>query len=313
MKLSLVIALKNEEDNIVPLISDIHKALVDYSHEIILVDDGSTDQTRQRILALNDETVHLIVFQKNYGQTHALSAGIEAAKGDYIVTLDGDRQNDPSDIPAMLDLLEREDWDLVAGKRSNRQDGMIFRKIPSKIANAIIRQLTGVHLSDYGCTLKVFKKEIAKNLNMYGELHRFIPVLAHLQGARITEVPVKHHPRTAGVSKYGIGRTFRVISDLMLVLFFQKYLQKPMHLFGTVGFISLAAGVLINIYLLIEKILGHDIWGRPILLLGILLALGGIQLITFGFIAEMQMRTYYESQQKKPYCIKENYIGNKKI
>jgi dolichol-phosphate mannosyltransferase len=313
MKLSLVIALKNEEDNIVPLIADIHKALVDYSHEIILVDDGSTDQTRQRILALNDETVHLIVFQKNYGQTHALSAGIEAAKGDYIVTLDGDRQNDPSDIPAMVDLLEREDWDLVAGKRSKRQDGMLLRKIPSKIANAIIRHFTGVHISDYGCTLKVFKKEIAKNLNMYGELHRFIPVLAHLQGARITEVSVKHHPRTAGVSKYGIGRTFRVISDLMLVLFFQKYLQKPMHLFGTVGFITLAAGVVINIYLFIEKILGHDIWGRPILLLGILLVLGGIQLITFGFIAEMQMRTYYESQQKKPYRIKENYIGNKKI
>lgn len=313
MKLSLVIALKNEEDNIVPLISDIHKALVDYSHEIILVDDGSTDQTRQRILALNDETVHLIVFQKNYGQTHALSAGIEAAKGDYIVTLDGDRQNDPSDIPAMVDLLEREDWDLVAGKRSKRQDGIILRKIPSKIANAIIRQLTGVHISDYGCTLKVFKKEIAKNLNMYGELHRFIPVLAHLQGARITEISVKHHPRTAGVSKYGIRRTFRVISDLMLVLFFQKYLQKPMHLFGTVGFITLAAGVVINIYLFIEKILGQDIWGRPILLLGILLVLGGIQLITFGFIAEMQMRTYYESQQKKPYRIKENYIGNKKI
>ncbi|MCX7743597.1 MAG: glycosyltransferase family 2 protein [Flavobacteriales bacterium] len=313
MKLSLVIALKNEEDNIVPLISEIHQALLEFSHEIILVDDGSTDQTCHRILALNDETIHLIVFQKNYGQTHALSAGIEAAKGDYIVTLDGDRQNDPSDIPAMVELLEKENWDLVAGKRSKRKDGMILRKIPSKIANAIIRYLTGVYISDYGCTLKVFKKEIAKNLNMYGELHRFIPVLAHLQGARITEMPVKHHPRMAGVSKYGIGRTFRVISDLMLVLFFQKYLQKPMHLFGTVGFITLAIGVIINMYLFIEKILGHDIWGRPILLLGILLVLGGIQLITFGFIAEIQMRTYYESQQKKPYRIKESYIGNKKI
>lgn len=313
MKLSLVIALKNEEDNIVPLIADIHKSLENFSHEIILVDDGSTDQTRQRILALNDDTVRLIIFQKNYGQTHALTAGIEAAIGDYIVTLDGDRQNDPSDIPAMIELLERGDWDLVAGKRAKRQDGMILRKIPSKIANALIRRLTGVYISDYGCTLKVFKKEVAKNLNMYGELHRFIPVLAHLQGARITEVSVKHHPRTAGVSKYGMGRTFRVISDLMLVLFFQKYLQKPMHLFGTVGFITLASGILINLYLLVEKILGHDIWGRPILLLGMLFVLGGIQLITFGFIAEMQMRTYYESQKKKPYRIKEIYLGSKKI
>lgn len=313
MKLSLVIAIKNEEDNIVPLIADIHKSLKNFSYEIILVDDGSTDQTKQRILALNDDTIKLIVFQKNYGQTNALSAGIEAATGDYIVTLDGDRQNDPSDIPAMVELLERDDWDLVAGKRAKRQDGMILRKIPSKIANALIRRLTGVYISDYGCTLKVFKKDIAKNLNMYGELHRFIPILAHLQGARITEVSVKHHPRTAGVSKYGLGRTFRVISDLMLVLFFQKYLQKPMHLFGTVGFITLASGILINLYLLVEKILGHDIWGRPILLLGMLFVLGGIQLITFGFIAEMQMRTYYESQKKKPYRIKEIYLGSKKI
>jgi hypothetical protein len=213
----------------------------------------------------------------------------------------------------MVELLERENWDLVAGKRTKRQDGMILRKIPSKIANTLIQWLTGVYISDYGCTLKVFKKEVAKNLNMYGELHRFIPVLAHLQGARITEIAVKHHPRTAGVSKYGMGRTFRVISDLMLILFFQKYLQKPMHLFGTVGFITLVSGIVINLYLLVEKILGHDIWGRPILLLGILLVLGGIQLITFGFIAEIQMRTYYESQQKKPYRIKEIYLGSKKI
>lgn len=181
------------------------------------------------------------------------------------------------------------------------------------MANALIRRLTGVYISDYGCTLKVFKKDVAKNLNMYGELHRFIPILAHLQGARITEVSVKHHPRTTGVSKYGLGRTFRVISDLMLVLFFQKYLQKPMHLFGTVGFITLVSGILINLYLLVEKIIGHDIWGLPILLLGMLFVLGGIQLITFGFIAEMQMRTYYESQKKKPYRIKETYLGNKKI
>ncbi|MBE2247633.1 MAG: glycosyltransferase family 2 protein [Candidatus Competibacteraceae bacterium] len=312
MNWSLVVALHNEEDNVQPLIRQIHESLSGYSYEIILVDDGSTDQTAQRILALNDPLVKLLIFSKNFGQTHALSAGIEVASGTYIITLDGDLQNDPTDIPAMVTLLEGGDWDVVAGSRKNRQDGFLLRKIPSKIANALIRKLTGVHISDYGCTLKVFKKEIAKNLNMYGELHRFIPVLAVMQGARITETNVKHHPRQAGKSKYGIGRTMKVMSDLILMLFFQKYLQKPMHLFGSVGILSFLAGGVILTYLLVEKFLGNDIWGRPLLLLGILLVIGGIQIITFGFIAEIQMRTYYESQQLKPYRIKSIYIGNQK-
>jgi hypothetical protein len=213
----------------------------------------------------------------------------------------------------MVQVLQGGDWDLVAGARKNRKDGMLLRKIPSKFANWMIRNLTGVTVSDYGCTLKVFKKDIAKDLNMYGELHRFIPILAHLQGAKITEVEVKHHPRIAGTSKYGISRTFKVISDLMLILFFQKYLQKPMHFFGTIGFISLLVGMGINIYLLIEKFMGHDIWGRPLLLLGLLLVLGGLQIITFGFMMEVQMRTYYESQSKRPYIIKEVFLGEKKI
>jgi glycosyltransferase involved in cell wall biosynthesis len=309
MKLSLVIALMNEEQNIAPLLEQIRKAMNAFDYEVVLVDDGSSDNTVAEIRKHADERTKLIVFQKNYGQTQALSAGIDAATGDYIVTLDGDLQNDPTDIPAMLEKLESGGWDLVAGKRKNRKDGFILRKIPSKIANAIIRMLTGVYIADYGCSLKIFRADIAKNLGLYGELHRFIPVLAKLQGARITEMDVNHHPRTAGKSKYGIGRTFKVISDLMLMLFFQKYMQKPMHLFGTIGFLTFLAGVAINIYMLIEKILGHDIWGRPLLLLGITLVLGGIQLVMIGFFAEIQMRTYFESQDKKPYRIKRIYTG----
>ena len=181
---------------------------------------------------------------------------------------------------------------------------MFLRKIPSRIANALIRQLTGVHFRDYGCTLKVFRKEIAEDLGLYGELHRFIPVLAKLQGARITQVDVKHHPRRFGKSKYGIGRTFRVLSDLVLMVFFRRYLQKPMHLFGTIGFISFGIGLLINLYLVVLKIMGHDIWGKPILILGLIFLLGGIQLVTIGILAEIAVRTYFESQQKKTYNVR---------
>jgi len=311
MKLSLVIALMNEEQNIQPLLERVRTAMAGHDYEVVLVDDGSWDSTVKMIRAHADERTTLIVFQKNYGQTQALSAGIDAAKGEYIVTLDGDLQNDPSDIPAMLHKIESEEWDLVAGRRKNRKDGFILRKLPSRLANALIRMLTGVYIADYGCSLKIFRADIAKNLGLYGELHRFIPVLAKLQGARITEMDVNHHPRTAGKSKYGIGRTFKVISDLMLMLFFQKYMQKPMHLFGTVGFLTFLAGVGINLYMLVEKILGRDIWGRPLLLLGITLVLGGIQLIMIGFFAEIQMRTYFESQSKKPYRIKSVYHASR--
>jgi hypothetical protein len=211
----------------------------------------------------------------------------------------------------MLELLKREDWDVVAGNRKNRKDGMVLRKIPSKIANALIRRMTGVYIKDYGCTLKIFRKEIAEDLGLYGELHRFIPVLAKLQGARITQVDVKHHPRKFGKSKYGIGRTFRVLSDLVLMVFFRRYMQKPMHLFGTIGFISLGFGLLINAYLLILKILGHDIWGKPMLILGLIFLLGGIQLITIGILAEIAVRTYYESQNKKTYQVRKVYQKEK--
>lgn len=312
MKLSLVISVLNEEENIRPLIERINTALKDLEYEVIFVDDGSTDATVKEILKYADDHYTTLSFYKNFGQTAAMSAGIEQAAGDLIITLDGDLQNDPSDIPDMVKTLIEGNWDVVAGRRINRKDAYINRKIPSKIANWIIRKLTGVRISDYGCSLKVFRSDVAKNLGLYGELHRFIPVLAQLQGAGITEVDVAHHPRKFGNTKYGIGRTFRVMSDLLLMVFYQKYLQKPMHLFGTLGILTFGIGMILNIYLLIEKFLGHDIWGRPVLILAITLTLGGIQLITSGLIAEVIMRTYYESQNKKTYSIKQIFVGKEK-
>lgn len=303
-KLSVVVCVYNEEQNISPMVTSIREALQGFDYELIYVDDGSTDHTVREILAQKDKHLTLVQFKKNYGQSSALAAGIKQASGEYIVLLDGDLQNDPTDIPGMLELAEEGDWDLVAGIRANRKDGMFLRKIPSWIANAIIRRTTNVHIKDYGCTLKIFKSELAKSLGLYGELHRFIPVLASFEGARITQTEVKHHSRQHGKSKYGIGRTFKVVSDLLLMLFFKKYFQKPMHLFGTWGLLILLAGILINAYLLVLKILGNDIWGKPLLLLGILLVIAGFQLITIGIIAELLMRTYYESQDKTPYSIK---------
>lgn len=311
-ELSVVITVMNEEENIRPLLEAIRAALAGIDYEVILVDDGSTDKTKQQILDNADDRTVLVELRKNYGQSTAMTAGIDHSRGRYVALLDGDLQNDPTDIPAMLDLLKREDWDVVAGNRKNRKDGVFLRKIPSRIANALIRRMTGVYFKDYGCTLKLFKREIAEELGLYGELHRFIPVLAKLQGARITQVDVKHHARQFGKSKYGINRTFKVMSDLVLMVFQRKYMQKPMHLFGTIGFISLGLGMLINLYLLIVKLLGHDIWNRPLLILGLIFLLGGIQLITFGIIADINMRTYFESQNKKTYNVRRVYQSERK-
>jgi glycosyltransferase involved in cell wall biosynthesis len=306
-ELAIVVPVMNEEDNIPLLLEAIRNALKGLDYEIIIVDDGSTDATRARIIENADERTKLVELRKNYGQSTAMTAGIDHARAKYIAMIDGDLQNDPTDIPFMLELARNEDWDVVAGNRKNRKDGIFLRKIPSRIANALIRRMTGVYIRDYGCTLKVFKKEIAEDLGLYGELHRFIPVLAKLQGARITQVDVKHHPRKFGKSKYGIGRTFRVLSDLVLMVFFRKYMQKPMHLFGTIGFISFGIGLLINVYLLILKIFGHDIWGKPLLILGLIFLLGGIQLVTIGILAEIAVRTYFESQRKKTYNVRKVY------
>jgi glycosyltransferase involved in cell wall biosynthesis len=234
-----------------------------------------------------------------------LQAGIDQAEGEFIALIDGDLQNDPADVPKMLKMMEEEEWDMIAGVRANRKDGMFLRKIPSKIANYMIRKSTGIKMRDLGCTLKIFTNETIKSIHIYGELHRYIPALIALEGAtRLAQIDVNHRPREYGNSKYNLGRTTRVISDLILMVFFKKYLQRPMHFFGSIGIITLGLGVLINIYLFILKLLGNEIWGKPLILLGILLVMGGIQFITIGIIAELQMRTYFESQHKKPYRVK---------
>jgi len=312
-ELSVVITVMDEQDNIKPLLEAVRNALSGIDYEIVLVDDGSSDKTKSEILEHADERTVLVELRKNYGQSTAMTAGIDYSHGKYVALLDGDLQNDPTDIPSMLELLIKEDWDVVAGNRKNRKDGFILRKIPSKIANALIRRMTGVYIRDYGCTLKVFKREIAEELGLYGELHRFIPVLAKLQGAKITQVDVKHHPRQFGKSKYGLNRTFKVMSDLVLMVFMRKYLQKPMHLFGTIGFISFGLGALINIYLLILKIMGHNIWGKPLLILGSILLIGGIQFITIGIIADINVRTYFESQNKKTYNVRKIYHAKREV
>lgn len=308
MLLSVIIPVMNEQGNIAPLTERIAAALAEIPHEVIFVDDGSTDLTVAEIERFAKPNTRVVVLNRNYGQTTAMAAGIDAAQGELIVMLDGDMQNDPYDIPLMMARMEEGDWDVVAGIRANRQDGFLLRKIPSKAANWLIRRSTGVHIKDYGCTLKLFKSDVAKNLGLYGELHRYIPVLATRYGARMTQMDVRHHPRHAGVSKYGIGRTLKVASDLMLMLFFQKYGQRPMHLFGSSGILLFLAGMGINVYLLIDKLLGASIGGRPLLMLGLLLTVAGIQLITTGFIADLVMRTYYESQNKKPYKVKKEIV-----
>ncbi len=309
MLLSVVVSVYNELENIRPLIERIDAALLGMEYEIVYVDDGSTDGTVKELKSIDNPRLVVVEFRKNYGQSLALMAGIDIARGDFIATMDGDLQNDPLDIPAMLELLREGEWDLVVGERVNRQDGALLRKIPSRIANWIIRNLSGVHLRDYGCALKVFRAEIAKDMGIYGELHRFISVLASLEGARITQIPVRHHARQFGESKYGLGRTFKVVSDLMLMLFFKKYMQKPMHLFAQAGLFLFSIGALINVYLLVLKLMGQDIWGKPLLILGALLVLAGIQLVTVGIIVEVLMRTYYESQNKRPYRIREIVRG----
>ncbi|MCI5080560.1 MAG: glycosyltransferase family 2 protein [Saprospiraceae bacterium] len=311
-KISVVVTVYNEEENIKPLIEQITNALKDFEYEIVYVDDGSSDNTLKVLKSIEHPRLKVVEFRKNYGQSLALMAGIDHATGEYIATMDGDLQNDPSDIPTMLNLAESEGYDMVAGNRANRKDGMVLRKLPSAIANYIIRRSSGVHLKDYGCALKVFKADLAKELGLYGELHRFIPVLAHLEGAKITQVDVKHHARKFGTSKYGLNRTFKVVSDLLLMLFFKKYLQKPMHLFGNTGVFVFFVGVLINLYLAVLKFgFGMDIWGKPLMILGMMLIIAGIQLITVGIIIEIQMRTYFESQAKRPYKVRNIYKGER--
>lgn len=312
MHLSVVIPLYNEEETIPSLVAALEASLPPET-ECVFVDDGSKDRTINELRARMKPHWQLVVFRRNYGQTSAIAAGIAAARGDYIATMDGDLQNDPADIPTMLGKLKAEQVDIVVGWRQKRKDGMFLRKIPSKIANRLIRRISGVHVHDYGCTLKVFTRDTAKLLDLYGELHRFIPILASLSGAKIVEMPVRHHARQFGVSKYGIMRTFRVVSDLLLMFFFQKYRQKPMHLFGTLGMASFGLGSLALGYLFVLKLMGESIGTRPLFYIGILLWITALQLVTTGFISELLMRTYFESQNKKPYRIREHLADGKSL
>ena len=310
--LSIVVPLYNEEDNVVLLTQKINESLEGYNYQIVYVDDFSTDKTRIKVKEMDDKRVHLIELKKNYGQSLALAAGIDYAEGEYIITMDGDLQNDPSDIPNMLEYAITDEYDVVTGIRQKRKDSLA-KKIPSKIANFLVRRVTKLDIKDNGCALKVFTKDIAKSLNLYGEMHRFITLLAHLEGAQIKQVPVKHHARHAGVSKYGLERVFKVVADMMLLLFIRKYFQRPIHLFGIFGVLLVILGVLINVYLLIVKLgFGQDIGTRPLLIFGMMFIVGGIQLFTIGIVMELLIRTYYESQQKRPYRIKKISIGDGK-
>jgi glycosyltransferase involved in cell wall biosynthesis len=308
--LSIVVPLYNEEDNVVLLTEKIHESLSGYNYEIVYINDFSTDETARVIKKMGDETVHLIELKKNYGQSLALAAGIDYAKGEYIITMDGDLQNDPSDIPEMLHWAINEYYNLVTGIRKKRKDSWL-KTIPSKVANFLVRKVTNLDIKDNGCALKVFSRDIAKNLNLYGEMHRFITLLAFLEGAQIKQVPVKHHARNAGLSKYGLERVFKVVADMMLLLFIRKYLQRPIHLFGIFGFFLILIGIGINGWLLIEKFYyQNDIGQRPLLIFGLMFILAGIQLFTVGIIMEMLIRTYYESQNKRPYRVGSVTIGN---
>lgn len=313
MDISIVLPIFNEEKNLEELHSRLTGALdkIGLEYEIIAVDDGSRDNSFQVLKDLNkkDPRLKVIKFRRNFGQTAALSAGFHYAVGKVIITLDADLQNDPDDIPRLLEKIN-EGYDVVSGWRADRKDKFISRRIPSILANRLIVKMTGVNIHDFGCTLKAYRKEVTDNINLYGEMHRFIPALAKWIGAEITEIKVKHHPRKHGKSKYGISRTTRVILDLMTVKFLLAFSTKPIQIFGLMGLGSGLLGFLICLYLSIGRLFfpseATSLTKRmPMLLLGILCILVGIQLITMGLLAELMVRTYHESQKKPIYVIKE--------
>ena len=311
--LSVVVPLFNEEESLPLLVERLLQTLrpLAWPFELVLVDDGSTDGTAEQLRRLAATTPELVavLLRRNYGQTPAMSAGFDASSGSVIVTLDGDLQNDPADIPMLLEQLER-GYDLVSGWRHQRQDNRWSRLLPSKLANGLIAAVTGVHLHDYGCSLKAYRRELVEDMNLYGELHRFLPALAFIEGARISEVKVNHQARRFGQSKYGIDRTFRVLMDLLTVWFMKRFLTRPMYVFGFAGLSSIAVGLVISLYLLIEKFgMGLDIGNRPLLLVAVLALIAGVQLFCFGLLAELQMRTYHESQGRPIYRIRETLRG----
>lgn len=309
LSLSIVIPVYNEEESILELhnrIESVVKALK-LSYEIIFVDDGSKDRTFEILKTVHDRDKHVKVvrFRRNFGQSAALAAGFDISGGDVIVTMDGDLQNDPGDIPVLLQKID-EGFDIVSGWRKCRKDTMVTRKVPSHIANFIISRVTGVKLHDYGCTLKAYRRATVKNIHLYGELHRFIPALASLYGARIVEIEVAHHPRRHGVTKYGVSRTLRVILDLFTVEFLLRFSTRPMQIFGLFGLVAGFTGFCIASYLTYLKLFrGVELSGRPLMLLSVLLMVVGVQFIAMGLMGELIIRVYYESQNKKIYSVRD--------
>ncbi len=307
--ISVVVPIYNEVETIPLLVERITKVLkgMERSYEFICVDDGSTDGSvplLRKICSERDD-LRAVFLRRNYGQSAAMSAGFHQARGQVIVTLDGDLQNEPADIPTVYYKLQ-EGYDLVSGWRKERQDDAMTRLLPSKIANGLIAKVTGVSLHDYGCSLKAYRAEVARDMHLYGELHRFLPALAYIEGARIAEIPVRHHAREFGQSKYGLGRTLRVVMDLLTIYFMKTFLTRPMHVFGPFGIISIVTGFALGFYLSFLKIFfDQGIGDRPLLMLAVLLIISGIQLFSFGLLAELGMRTYHESQRRPIYRIRE--------
>ena len=314
LDLSVVVPLYNEEESLPHLVEQLLTALRPSGErfELVLVNDGSNDRTAEVLERLSRDIPELVgvLLRKNYGQTAAMAAGFDVARGEVIVSLDGDLQNDPADIPMLLSKL-REGYDLVSGWRHQRQDAALQRKLPSKIANRLIGRVTGVRLHDYGCSLKAYSRDVLSDMRLYGELHRFLPALAFIEGARITEVKVNHRARQFGSSKYGIDRTFRVLMDLLTVWFMKRFLTRPMYVFGFGGLIAILLSLVASSYLLAVKLMGGDIGNRPLLTLAVVLGLAGIQLFCFGLLGELQIRTYHESQDRPIYRIRETLRGGR--
>lgn len=313
--LSIVIPIYNEVETLPHLVEQVIQGVAEFSgtYEIICVDDGSQDGSVELLkqLVIRHSTLRAVILRRNYGQTAAMAAGFEHAQGHTIVTMDGDLQNDPQDILPLVYKLN-EGYDLVSGWRRKRQDAALTRLLPSKIANIIIGKVTDVKIRDYGCSLKAYRADLVADMKLYGELHRFLPALAFIEGARVTEMPVRHHARQHGQSKYGLSRTFRVVMDLLTVAFMKTFLTRPMHVFGSLGMLTLGGGSLLGFYLAFTKIfLGQSIGDRPLLLLAVLLILAGVQLFCVGLLAELLMRTYHESQNRPIYRVRER-LGQSK-
>ncbi len=309
MDLTIVIPVYNEAESMRPLHAQLKQALdaTGRSYEIITVDDGSRDDSFAILKELHqqDPQVKVVRFRRNFGQTAAFAAGFDYARGDVVITMDADLQNDPADIPLLLAEMEK-GYDVVSGWRQNRKEPFFSRRLPSMVANRLISHVTGVHLHDYGCSLKAYRLEVVKGVQLYGELHRFIPALASWMGVSVAEIPVQDHPRRFGRSKYGISRTIRVLLDLITVRFLLSYSTRPIQIFGGAGFLSFLAGVVLGLYLTFVKLVQHqDIGGRPLLLLAVLLVLLGVQFIGMGLLGELVVRTYYEAQGKPIYAVRE--------